>query len=163
MDHPKSKAVLELDIADPNSISQLRMWGYLPDVPLDPPPEDAEEAVARLREAIESHDAVEVRDTDLDIISQFLSTKQPARLYVPKPDGEGVVGIAVEYCKTQLGEIVIPWTSESITDLLVGAGAYLKPKGQPKIYFADTRDLFFGGKKAFVVCEPREADDGSKR
>jgi hypothetical protein len=74
---------------------------------------------------------------------------------VPNPDNPGkTVGIPVEYCKTRLGEIVIPWTSESINDTILDDRTYLKPVGEDRIYFADVRELFHGGHKAFMVCEP---------
>ena len=106
-------------------------------------------------EAVESEEAVEIRATDLDIVTQYLASRKKAKLHVPNPeDPEKTVGIQVEYCRTRLGEVVIPWTSESINDTLLDERTYLKPVGEDRIYFADVRELFYGDHKAFMVCDP---------
>jgi hypothetical protein len=151
-----AKAVLESGIVDKDALAQLQRWGHLTDVEIS-----ADEAVTatgiaqRIIDAIESKDEIELRSTDLDIIKDYLKSRRRARLHVPSPEREGqTVGIPVEYSSTKMGEIVIPWTSESINDQLLNEDTYLKPTGGPRIYFADVRELFYGDHKAFVVCTP---------
>ncbi len=152
-----AKTVVESGIVDRHSLEQLRRWGFLLDVEPKPDAPDltASDLVDRIVEAIESRDAVEIRSTDLDAVRDYLSTRRPARLHVPNPDQPGkTVSIPIEYFITRLGEIVLPWSSDSIADLITNEGTYLKPTGEARIYFADVRELFFGEHRAFMICTP---------
>jgi hypothetical protein len=159
MTQPVTKAVVEAGIVGGDALAQLQRW-LQPGLPLDVPdggePLVSAAAVAqKIMEAVESEEAVEIKATDLDIVRQYLSARRKARLHVPNPEDPGkTVGIQVEYCRTRLGEVVIPWTSESINDTLLDERTYLKPVGEDRIYFADVRELFYGDHKAFMVCEP---------
>ena len=159
MTQPVTKAVVETGIVGGDALAQLQRW-LQPGLPLEVP-DDGEPLVSavavaqRIMEAVESEEAVEIRATDLDIVTQYLASRKKAKLHVPNPeDPEKTVGIQVEYCRTRLGEVVIPWTSESINDTLLDERTYLKPVGEDRIYFADVRELFYGDHKAFMVCDP---------
>ena len=158
MDKPVTKAVLETGIVDEASLKQLRKWGMLDDdaQPLDFDGQSSEAIVERIREAVESGDAVQIRDTDLDAARQFLGSRQKGKLHLPSPeDDEKTVPLTVEFCILKLGEYLLPWSSEGVQTLLTNRRTYLKPVGKPRVYFEDVRELFFGDKKAFVVCTPR--------
>lgn len=154
MSRPVAQAVIDSGIIDANTIAQLQRWGFLLDVQPGGPEEiSAADIAQNILDAVESEEAVELRSTDLDIIKEYLKSRKKARLHVPDPAGDKkTVGIPVDYCLTQMGEVVIPWTSEAIHDLLLDEETYLKPIGEERIYFADVRELFYDDHKAFVVC-----------
>ena len=151
-----ARVVIDAGIVDRDAIAQLQRWGFLTDVEIALEPAISAASLARrILDSMESEETVELRSTDLDIIKDYLSSRNRARLHVPSPEEPGkTVGIPVEYSLTQMGEIVIPWTSESINDQLLNENTYLKPTGGSRIYFADVRELFYGEHKAFVVCTP---------
>lgn len=159
MSQPVTKAVVATGVVGGDAYAQLQRWiqpGLPVDMWADGEPSVSASAVAqRIMDAVESEDAIEIRATDLDIVQQYLQSRKKAKLHVPNPeDHDKTVGIQVEYCLTRLGEVVIPWTSESINDTLLDERTYLKPVGGDRIYFADVRELFYGEHKAFMVCEP---------
>lgn len=150
-----AKAVVESGIVEEDAIAELQRWGYLKDIEIGPNGVTGVDLARRILDAIESEEEVELRSTDLDIIKDYLSSHQRARLHVPAPGKPGqTVGLQVEYSVTKMGEVVIPWTSDSINDQLLNDDTYLKPTGGARIYFADVRELFYGDRKAFVVCTP---------
>jgi hypothetical protein len=154
MSRAAARAVVESGIVDADALAQLHRWGYALDlVPGTEPVASASALARKILDAVESEDAVELRSTDLDIIKEYSKASRRARLHLPGADDK-TVGLPVEYCVTKMGEIVIPWTSEDINDLLLDDRTYLKPTGESRIYFADVRELFYGDKKAFVVCTP---------
>lgn len=153
-----TNAVLESGLVDSAVIAELKRWG----APLDWSGKtltDLPQILAKIQEALESKDTVELRDTDLDILSTYLTGKLSGRLVLPNTSGRAH-SEAVDYCVTKLGEYVIPWTSEDIRDLLLDQRTYLRLSKQPgqdkptKVFFCDVRELFFGTRKAFVVCTP---------
>lgn len=156
MSRAVAKAVVEAGIVDQDALAQLQRWGFALDLqPGAEPIVSAAEVAQRILDAVGSDEEVELRSTDLDIIKDYISSRQKARLHVPDPEDEDkTVGIPIEYCLTQMGEVIIPWTSESINDMLLDDRTYLKPTGQARIYFSDVRELFYGDHKAFVVCTP---------
>lgn len=161
MSRAVAKAVVESGIVDQDALAQLQRWGFALDLqPGKEPLISAAEIAQKILDAVESEDSVELRSTDLDIIKEYLKSSSKARLHVPSPDDvKKTIGIPVEFCRTSLGDIVIPWTSEAINDLLLDERTYLKPTGEARIYFADVRELFYGDKKAFVVCTPSKHHD----
>jgi len=151
-----AKVVVEAGLIDENALAQLKRWGFALDLePGKEPVVSAGEIAKRIIDAVESEEAVELRSTDLDIVKEYLSSRQKAKLHVPNPDDEAkTVGIPVEFSFTKMGEVVIPWTSEAINDMLLDERTYLKPLGKSRIHFSDVRELFYGDHKAFVVCTP---------
>lgn len=153
MERPATQVVIDAGLLNQDTIDQLKRWGLLA---ADGKPHesisDPEAIVAKFRAVLESDETVEIRYTDLDIIRQFLTSKQSGRLYVTSPDNSKAIAIPIEFCITKMGEYVIPWSSESICDMLTDDGTYLKPHAMPKVKFCDVRELYFDGHKAFVVC-----------
>jgi predicted transcriptional regulator len=156
MDKPLTKAIIETGLVDEHNIEQLRRWGLLTTVAEVQNYKDPEVIIQRIREAIEGEDAVELRDTDLDLIKEFLAHKEKGKLCVPVSEEEDkkIVSLPVEYCATELGEIVIPWASEGIEDLLLHPKTHMKLSGGEKITFSSVREIFYDRRKAFVVCSP---------
>lgn len=158
MTRPVTKVVVESGIVDEDALAQLARWGF--PIEVGQPREDyalsAADVARRILQAVEDEESVEVRATDLDIVTEYLKKRQRAKLHVPNPEegGRKTIAIPVEFCFTKMGEVVIPWTSESINDTLLDPETYLKPIGGERIYFADVRELFYGDHKAFMVCVP---------
>lgn len=154
---PATQAMLETGLVDEAFLQQLRKWGLLTE---DTPPVDqglsAERVVSRIQEALEGPEAVHIRDTDLDAVSRFLNEKQGGKLHLPVPeDDTKTTSVPIEFYITKFGEYLLPWKSEGIQTLLTDRRTYLKQANKPRVYFDDVRELFYGGKKAFVVCAPR--------
>lgn len=151
------KTVVESGIVDANSLAQLQRWGFITDLDIKEAEQTitATEVCERILEAVESKAAVEMRHTDLDVVRDYLETRRSARLHVPNPEEPGkTLSIPMEFCETRLGEIVLPWSSDAIADMIVHEQTYLKPTGEARIYFADVRELFYGEHKAFMICTP---------
>lgn len=152
-----TNAVLESGVIDAEIIAEMKRWGMpldwsgntLDDLPL---------VISKIREALESEDTVELRDTDLDVLGHYLLTKVKGHLVLPDHRTGKSHSMPVEYAVTAFGEYIIPWSSEGISDLLLDPKAYLrlaKPLGQDKptkVMFTDVKELFFGSRKAFVAC-----------
>ena len=156
---PRTKAVMESGILPDSVIDQMRKWGLVTSSVDKNENLNASDVAGLLQSAVESESAVQLRDTDLDIVTQYLNQQSKGRLYFPTPsedpNSEDRVSFTeVFFCPLLTGEYVIPWQGESIRDLLLDPRAYLKPSGGEKIHFADVRDLFFGDTKAFIVCRP---------
>jgi hypothetical protein len=146
---------METGLVSKDSVEQLRRWGLLNNEAEVHNFTNPEDLVGRIRQVLESPDVVEMRDTDLDVIRRYLTTREKAKLHVPSPDDKDkTVPLPVEFCKTRMGEYVIPWTSESIKDMLLDEKTYLKPVGKARVRFQDVRELFYDDHKAFVVCTP---------
>lgn len=156
MTGPRTKAVIASGIVDDDALLQLQKWGLPIDLGENIEPLLSAVGIANaMLDAVTSEDAVELRSTDLDIVRNYLDNRQRGRLHVPNPEAPGkTVGISVDYCVTTMGEVVIPWTSEGISDSLLDPESYLKPIGRDRIYFEDIRELFHGEHKAFLVCVP---------
>lgn len=154
-----SKAMIETGLLSSDVLAQFKYWG-LGDVNPDAAPttiKSLQEIVGQLKEAIDSEDMVEIRATDLDIVHEYLSCQLKGRLTLPDYTTGKTNSFPITYSLTKLGEIVIPWASEDIRDLLIDPRACLKPvkgSGLPKYVFIDVRELFFGQSKAFLVCTP---------
>lgn len=103
-------------------------------------------------EAIQSEGYVLTRETDLEAIPQYLQTMKPGVLHVVVEDGTSS-DFEVQYGIGKTGDVIMPWRSDSITDLLTNGETYLKVPGE-RIFFGAARELFYGTNKAFVVCTP---------
>jgi hypothetical protein len=122
-------------------------------------PEVLSQAIAG---AIESEGYILTRETDLGAIPQYLQTARMAVLHVVM-DGTGEdADFEVRVGHTPTNEYILPWQSESITDLLTNGQTYLRVD-KKRIYFNQARELFYGQHKAFIVCSPStvETSDGN--
>lgn len=158
MNKPVSVAVIESGLIPDEVLAEMTRWG-LPLVTVDESQvaRSPEQVVRRIQEALEGEDVIRLRDTDLDMIRYYLTEQKPGRLHVEETSFD------VFFCRTKLGEYVIPWKSESIQDMMVDPKTYLsfseKTDGasvRHKVFFSDVRELYFGDTKAFMVCEKLE-------
>ena len=157
MNSERRLAVLRAGIVPSDKVAELSRWNGF-EVPTGVGVEpNRKQALADIREAIESKETVEIRATDLDALRYYEANQKPARLYYSVPadgDKRKTTFVNVQYAKTPIGNYMIPWTSEDIFDLMLDEGTYLKPNGEPRIYIADIAELFYGENKAFMVCTP---------
>jgi len=94
------------------------------------------------------------RETDFDIVSQYLKTLRPAKIHIVLERGNEA-DFDVQVGTTRAGEFIVPWKSESISDLLTNGESYLN-LGDKQVFFSAVRDLFFGDNKVFMVCTPSQ-------
>lgn len=157
MNSERRLAVLRAGIVPPEQVQELSRWnGYEVPTTVEVEP-NRKQALADIREAIESKETVEIRATDLDALRFYEANQKPARLYYSVPadgDKRKTTFVNVTYAKTPIGNYMIPWTSEDIFDLMLDPDTYLKPDGEPRVYFGDIGELFYGENKAFMVCKP---------
>lgn len=145
-------------------IEEMKRWG----MPIDgeaPGPFQAEVDIKRLcetlEEVVQSEGRLIVRETDLSAIPQYLRTMQAAVLHVRMEDG-ALVPFDTQVGVSASGEYIIPWRSDSITDLMTNGETYLSINGQ-KIFFSGCRELFYGTNKAFIICTPSTKEPDAHR
>ena len=154
-------AVIKSGILEPETVAEINRWG----LPVEFVAEEKllttkEEVIAHIQEALESEDIVQSRNTDLDILNEYLQNQQQGRLYIHDTDTGHKTSFTVSFCRTKMGDYVIPWRAEALSDLLINASSHLKVTGtKKKIYFLDVNELFFGEHKAFIVCTPSVSED----
>jgi len=156
-------AVVKSGLIPEDLIAQMQKWGMHVDV-VDEKDiiHDPIKVAEMIEEALTELDLVEVRSTDLDILREFLISNQAGTLVLKHPDTGEKASFSITYCQVR-GEYIIPWKSESISEMLTAEGSYLRAEGF-RIYFNDIRELFFGNQKAFVACSSDrwEATSGGK-
>jgi len=153
-----TEIILKAGILSPDVLREMRRWGLPIDEALEaheddltatPTPESLSRSIA---EAVESEGYVITRETDLEAIPQYLSSMKPGLLHVVMEDGESVE-FEVQVGQSSAGEWIMPWRSDSITDLLTNGETYLRVSGV-RYFFGQARELFYGHSKAFIVCTP---------
>ena len=159
MERPMTQVMVSCGLVDIDTVQQLKKWKMLSEDEVESwantTMNTPASIVQKIHDVLESEDLTEMRDTELDVVGLWLRTRQKAKLHVPSPDDRGEsVSFPVEYYINGLGEYVIPWTSESIRDLIIDENTYLKPLGKPRVQFMDVRELFYASTKAFIVCTP---------
>lgn len=158
--------IIKSGIIPENVLNEVRRWG-LPTGEAQPPNEfQADMPVQKLcdaiDEAIQSEGYVLTRETDLEAIGQYLNSMTKGSLHVVLED-ESTSNFEVHFGRNAIGEFIIPWRSDSITDLLTNGETYLKI-GKEKVFFSNARELFYGNNKAFVVCTPSAREpDGNRQ
>lgn len=149
-----TEVILNAGIINPETIKELQRWK----LPVGEVPEksefDAEVTPASISrsisDAIENQGYILMRETDLGAVSQYLKTMQPATLHVD-PESDTPVEFEVTVGRSPNGDWLLPWQSESITDMLANGKTFLRV-GKQRIYFNQARELFYGPHKAFIVC-----------
>lgn len=114
--------------------------------------EDLHQLAAEVQAQLESEDQVTVRETDLGVLDQYAQTTAEGVLHVVTPGGQEA-DFPVTFGRSALGDILLPWKSETLTDLLANGASFLR-HGTTTYVFDDVRELYFGRAKAFLVCRP---------
>jgi hypothetical protein len=148
-------------IVDPVMLKELSIWGApieeVFDMDWDDAPHTLEEVLLRIRQAVEDRDRVEIRSTDLDIMRRYLEHQEEGKLHLEDPITDQKSNIKVFFARTGMGQIIIPWRSETIEDLLISPESYLKV-GDTKLFFGAVEELFFGKQKTFLLCSVAEVE-----
>lgn len=162
--NPLTKAVVQMGLVDRDIIEEVRRFGA-PVEGLDTeeprPPADQEELLARLQEALTAEESVAVRETDLEVLEQYRATHRNGvlRLSVVLDGYTNQADIPVSYGRTALGDYLIPWQAETISQMLTNGETYLQTYENTRVYFKDVRELFYGNVKAFMVCVPSVTEE----
>ena len=152
----RTAAVLGSGIVPSNAVQELKRWGA--PIPESIPQYSFSDALDHIREAVEGYGGVELKQTDLDVLRQFPEKKMGGRLFYT--DAGKTKFTEVEFMVNSLGNYLIPWTEEDISDFMLDEGTYLKPTGQPRVYFMDVTDIYYGDRKLFMSCRPVEEAHG---
>lgn len=154
-----TEAVARAGLVNEDMVKELQKWGLPVGLTESDFYPDKEAAVQAIQEAIEEPGQVEVKQTDLDCLRQYLETRSEAKLHVVS--GIEKATFPVSFGRTLMGEYIIPWRSNSIVELMTNGDTYLLDD-KKKVYFQDVRELYFGDVKAFMVCTPSvEGADGN--
>jgi len=144
-------------ILEESVLQEMLRWG----APL-PPREESEETEAGLQvykpelfcqaieKAIQEEGYLLTRETDLDLIPQYIASIRNGDIHLKYEDQEG--SYPTFYGMTPSGEYIIAWSKpEDITDVLTNGESFLESEGD-KIYFSSLREHYYGKNKAFIVC-----------
>lgn len=154
-----AKAVVEAGLVDDVVLAEMHRWGLpvprgeqLPTVSYS-----TQAVIEHIREAIESEDNVRMDETDLDLLQLYLdkSNQKQGRLIVK--EGKSHQTVDIVFCLTRMGEYAIPWTDNADPEILANGETHLKwavdEEEVRDVYFSRIRPVYFGSRKAFIVCE----------
>jgi hypothetical protein len=150
--NPLLEAVLRAGIISPAMLRELRRFnpGLAPGLEATEEPLELEHAARLVSDALQTEQFVLVRETDLSVVKQYVSSPQTGLLRVELDDGTSTE-FAVTYAKTALGEYVFAWRGENLREAMTNGLTHLMSV-ETDVYFKDVRELFFGEQKAFMVC-----------
>ena len=148
--------IIKSGIVPANVLEEAKRWG-LPTGNAEPPTDlQAEMTVEKFCEAIDEaayRKRVDLtRETYLEVIRQYLDSMTPGVLHI-KMEDDSVQKFSVHFGRNSAGEVITPWRSDDISDLLTNGETFLKVERE-KIFFSNARELFYGDNKAFIVCMP---------
>jgi hypothetical protein len=150
-----ARLVLRAGLLDEAQLAEFRHWGlFEEDTSSIPKPTTAQQFIAQVEKALEDHDMVLVRETELEAIQQFVQGNKPGVLHLEVEGLSTTSESPIRFGKTLLGEYIFPWLGENMMDILVNGRTYLLLENGEKIFFCNCRKLFYGDIKAFIVCTP---------
>lgn len=155
--NPIATVIARSGILPQDILDQMRRWGLPVPETTGPNLTKAEDVVASIEFAMQSEGLVLTRETDLEVLSQFLNTQKQGVLRIVADDDQ-YVDIVCSIGVTPMGGYIIPHRGDTIADLLVN-GKTCVIMGGKKVFFQDARELFYGEHKAFIVCIPSTVED----
>lgn len=149
---PLSEAIARSGALDRDMLQEIVHWK----LPLELPDgktafTSVDEVVEALEDAIDSEDQVVSRYTELDVLQGYLTTKKRGKLHIVS-DYESA-DLDTSFGRNKAGDYIIPWSSDSIEDMMTNGETFLKD-GNRKVFFSEVREVFYGDRKAFIVCAP---------
>ncbi len=158
MTNPLATAAIEAGLVDQASLDEMRRWRPPVDLPEQAPvaPASLEEASQRIEQVLQSEGFVITRETDLEVLQQYLHTQQQGTLHVEILDlveeEPRVADFEVTYGRTRVGEYIFAYRGESMAEEMTnGLSCLVNAEGE-KIFFTNAREVFYGEVKAFMVC-----------
>lgn len=146
---------------DKDMVAELQSFAApldeLLDIEWDTKPKTAEEALTRIQEAIMSRDQVEIRATDLNIMRRYLENQEEGKLHLTDSKTGQKTSFKVIFAWSEMKEIILPWRSDNIEDLLIDPDSFLRTGGK-KLYFGTVQELYFGKQKTFLLCTIAEVE-----
>lgn len=153
MNNSLAQVIAKSGILDEATIGEFRKWGLPVDqMSTGPRPQSAEQLVASLEEALQSEGLILEKVTDLEIVRQYLATQRVGTLHVEI--GSESSEFQLVYGRTSLGEYILQWKGDSISDEMTNGLTYLQTEELDKVFFSNVHELYFGDKKAFMTCSP---------
>jgi hypothetical protein len=146
-----SKVVVRAGLVDSNVVSEFKRWGSLTELP-DAAPIADKDVPSALEQAMQDEGYARVRETDLETLQLYLRTQRPGVIHFEPIQGEPYE-FAISYGVNRFGQFIIPWTEQDITELMTNGATFLVHEGR-EVFMKDARELFYGEKKAFIVCTP---------
>lgn len=152
-----SKIVVQAGLVDGSVVSELKRWGSPVEVPegVKIEPEAVPLAIER---ALQEDPYIQVRETDLEILQLYLRSQRSGIIHFEPMTGDAYE-FEITYGMSRLGEFIVPWTAEDIIELMTNGATYLMHAGT-KVFMKDARELFYGNKKAFMICTPDNHERG---
>lgn len=153
-----ARIALRSGIVSPDMTAEFAKWGFYfnsDDLSSVPAPKTKEQFIEQVEQALEAEDLVIVRETDLSVLDQYLSTQKVGSLVVI--DNGTPVKFDITYGMAKTGEYIIAWRGDSISELLTNGLTFLLEKDDNQVFFSNVRELFFGETKSFIVCAPAKA------
>jgi len=163
---PLGKAAIRAGLIDDDALREMQRWRMVPqleDEDLEPVG-SVEEAVQLIQDALEAEEQVRLQSTDLDVLRHYLEPKNQrrGRLVIVNHETDTRGSKNITFCITPSRGYAIPWTSETVEELMTNGFTYLsyKEEGDEKprrVYFTSVDELYFGDIKAFMVCAAEDA------
>jgi hypothetical protein len=145
------KVVQQAGLVEKDTVQELRRWGApIPVPPASSPEIPAEIAPSLIERAMQDEDFVQVKETDLEVLKQYLTTQEIGTLKLEMMDGKREA-IDIVYGKTPLGEYVIPWTEGRIADLLEDCLVHLHIPDKGWVSLKNPRELYYGDRRVFTL------------
>jgi hypothetical protein len=136
-----------------NALQELRRWRLPLDTVEERRFETHDQLIDAIWEAKESGAQVHKRLSDLDLLERWRDPTQRQQGVLVLRNGTEKASNKITFCYAANGDIIIPWTGDSIVDLIINRDSYLRLtiEGKPRrVYFKDAEELFFGETKAFI-------------
>jgi len=134
---------MKLGLISPEMRTQFARWGELPDIePVEvQSPEDIDELIER---ALQNEEELVPKVTNLEIIQEFCSTQRLGTLHLKINDQEA--SFDVVFGVSRGGDIILPWRSEDIRDVLLDPTStfmtWITDGIEHKIYFRSVEDIY---------------------
>lgn len=160
MSNPLAEAAIKTGLIPAETLEEFRRWRAPIDIPeeVPEPPKTLEEAAEGIRQVLESQGYVLTRETDLNVLQQYLSSQTDGTLHVEVPKEAGdeftttQADFEVVYGKSMTGEYIFPWQGDNICSEMTNGLTYLSDGNGMKVFFKEVREIFYGEVKAFMLC-----------
>jgi hypothetical protein len=164
MSNPIATAVLKSGLVSKEQLAEFRRWRAPIEIPEELPsaPKTLEEVAETIEEALVSQGYVLTKETDLNLVQQYLATQTQGVLHVEvevTPEDvdallsplQTTADIPLSYGRTPTGEYILPYRGENISKEMTNGRTHLLVNGK-RVFFSQADDRFYGDAKAFMVC-----------